>query len=45
MSAPKNLYYISDWKRIKDAYVNGKNAYNEYKKAGSAKNASGVQSI
>lgn len=41
MSTPKKLHYATDWKRIEDAYNNGKNSYIEYKKAEDAdKNAS-----
>jgi hypothetical protein len=32
ISTPKKLYSASDWKRIEDAYNNGKNAFIEHQK-------------
>jgi hypothetical protein len=33
LSVPKSLHLVSDWKRIEDAYDEGRNAYIEYKMA------------
>jgi hypothetical protein len=33
ISTPKKLYSVADWKRIEDAYNNGKNAFIQHQKA------------
>jgi hypothetical protein len=36
ISTPKQLYLVSDWKRIQDAYTNGKDAFVEHERAQNA---------
>ena len=37
ISVPKKLYSLSDWKRIQDAYTNGKDAFVEHERAQSTR--------